>query len=48
MEATKKSLGSVIAALENLFQQFNMKFFNEELEAPVIAVSPDVTSGAYG
>ena len=44
----KKSLGSVIAALENLFQQFNMKFFNEELEAPVIAVSPDVTSGAYG
>ena len=32
MEATKKSLGSVIATLENLFQQFNMKFFNEELE----------------
>ena len=45
---TKKSLGSAIAALESLFQQFNLKFFAGTLEAPVIAVSPDTTSGAYG
>jgi len=45
---TKKSLGSAIAALEGLFQQFNTKFFAGELEAPVITVSPDNTSGAYG
>ena len=44
----KKSLGSAIAALEDLFQQFNLKFFAGKLEAPVIAVSPDTTSGAYG
>lgn len=48
MEGTKKSLGSAIAALEDLFQQFNLKFFAGNLEAPVIAVSPDTTSGAYG
>lgn len=48
MEETKKSLGSAIAALEDLFQQFNLKFFAGKLEAPVIAVSPDTTSGAYG
>jgi hypothetical protein len=45
---TKKSLGSAIAALESLFQQFNLKYFAGTLEAPVIAVSPDTTSGAYG
>lgn len=48
MEETKKSLASAIAALEDLFQQFNLKFFAGKLEAPVIAVSPDTTSGAYG
>lgn len=48
METTKKSLASAIAALDSLFQQFNQKYFGGELDAPVIAVSPDTTSGAYG
>lgn len=47
-DTTKKSLGSIVAALESLFQQFNLKYFAGELEMPVIAVSPDTTSGAYG
>lgn len=42
------SLRSVIETLEDLFQRFNEKFFNNELEKPVIAVSPDTTRGAYG
>lgn len=44
----KASLKPVIAELENLFSKFNERFFNNELEAPVIAVSPDHTRGAYG
>ena len=33
---------------ENLFSKFNEKFYNDELQAPVITVSPDTTKGAYG
>lgn len=42
------SLKSVIEQLENLFSKFNKKFFNGELETPIITCSPDTTKGAYG
>ena len=42
------SLKPVIEKLENLFSKFNEKFYNGELQAPVIKVSPDTTKGAYG
>jgi len=42
------SLKSVIEELENLFSKFNVRFFESKLEKPVITVSPDHTSGAYG
>ncbi len=48
MEQNKKTLSVTVTALENLFQSFNHHWYNGELEAPVIAVSPDHTNGAYG
>ena len=42
------SLKPVIEKLENLFSKFNEKFYNGELQARVITVSPDTTKGAYG
>lgn len=42
------SLQQVIGKLESLFSTFNGKFFNGELQKPVITVSPDTTRGAYG
>lgn len=42
------TLQAVIAKLENLFSTFNKQFFADELETPVITVSPDTTKGAYG
>jgi rubrerythrin len=42
------SLQLIIGKLEDLFDKFNKKFFNNELEKPVITVSPDTTRGAYG
>lgn len=42
------SLKVVIGKLEDLFSKFNGKFFKNELETPVITVSPDTTKGAYG
>lgn len=46
--AEQSSLKSVIEKLESLFSKFNAEFYDEELQFPVITVSPDVTSGAYG
>ena len=43
-----KSLHEVIGKLESLFSTFNKHFFNNELEKPIITVSPDTTKGAYG
>lgn len=37
------SLHIVISKLENLFSTFNEKFFNNELDKPVITVSPETT-----
>lgn len=42
------SLVSVVAQLDNLFEVFNNEFYNGELQKPIITVSPDTTSGAYG
>ena len=42
------TLKPVIEKFESLFSTFNMKFYNGELEKPVITVSPDTTKGAYG
>ncbi len=44
----EQSLKPVIEQLEKLFSTFNSKFFNDELQKPVITVSPDTTKGAYG
>ena len=48
MGEAKKSLGTVISCLEELFQKFNDKFYAGKLEQPIITVSPDTTGGAYG
>lgn len=42
------SLKPVIEKLENLFSSLNNRFYNGELQKPVITVSPDITKGAYG
>ena len=44
----KQSLKPIIEKLENLFSKFNDKFYNGELQQPIITVSPDMTKGAYG
>lgn len=45
--AEQSSLKTVIEKLEKLYSTFNDKFYNRELQVPVITVSPDTTSGAY-
>lgn len=42
------TLAKVITDLENLFTALNNHYFNNQLEEPVITVSPDNTKGAYG
>ena len=42
------SLKPVIEKLETLFSKFNERFYNNELQTPIITVSPDTTKGAYG
>lgn len=42
------SLKPVIEKLEKLFSMFNQRFYNGELQIPVITISPDTTKGAYG
>lgn len=44
----EQSLKPVIEKLEDLFSKFNEKFYNNELDKPIITVSPDTTKGAYG
>ena len=43
-----KKYYETVKNLEELFDTFNAHLFNNELEKPVITVSPDSTSGAYG
>lgn len=42
------SLNNSIKGLESLFSIFNERYYNNELEKPIISISPDSTSGAYG
>lgn len=42
------SLKETLKQLENLFEFFNKEYFQNQLESPVITISPDTTSGAYG
>lgn len=42
------SLKPVIEKLESLFSKFNEKFYNNELQTPVITVSPDTTRVLMG
>ena len=44
----ERSLKPVIEKLEKLFSMFNQRFYNGELQTPVITISPDTTKGAYG
>lgn len=44
----EQSLKPIIDKLEKLFSKFNEKFYNGELQKPIITVSPDTTKGAYG
>ncbi|WP_233554173.1 SprT-like domain-containing protein [Absiella sp. AM27-20] len=46
--ANSASLKTVIEKLESLFSKFNERFYEGELQKPVITVSPDTTKGAYG
>lgn len=39
----ENSLKPVIEKLEDLFSKFNEKFYNNELDKPIITVSPDTT-----
>ena len=41
------SLSPIIEKLESLFSKFNERFFRNELQKPVIAVSPNRRRGAY-
>ena len=45
---SEQSLKPVLEQLESLFSRFNERFYNGELQRPVITVSPDTTKGAYG
>ena len=44
--ANSASLKTVIEKLESLFSKFNERFYEGELQKPVITVSPDTTKGA--
>ena len=44
----QQSLKIIIQKLEDLFEQFNNKFYDGQVQKPVITVSPDTTKGAYG
>lgn len=44
----QQSLQPIIEKLEKLFSKFNERFYKNELQKPVITVSPDTTKGAYG
>ena len=42
------SLTPILSNFEKLFSKLNERFYNNELQAPVITISPDTTKGAYG
>ena len=42
------SLQPAMEKLENLFETFNARFYDGKLPKPIITISPDTTTGAYG
>ena len=48
MDMETKSLQPIIEKLEDLFSVLNKHFYDGELQAPVITISPDVKNNAYG
>lgn len=42
------SIKPIIDKIEELFKTFNTKFYDGQLQKPVLTVSPDSTSGAFG
>lgn len=44
----ENSIAPIIEEFEILFSKINGRFFNGELQKPVITISPDTTKGAYG
>lgn len=44
----EQSIQPIVEKIESLFSKFNHHFYNDELEKPIITVSPDTTKGAYG
>ena len=44
----KASIKPTIEVIEELFETFNSKFYNDELKRPVLTVSSDTSGGAYG
>lgn len=43
-----KTYHDAVKSLEELFDRFNEYLFNNEVEKPVVTISPDSTGGAYG
>lgn len=48
MNELKPTIRPTIEVVEELFEKFNSKFYNGELQRPVLTVSADITGGAYG
>jgi hypothetical protein len=42
------SLKDVMTQLEQVFSKLNERFFDNQLEKPVLTISPDITKGSYG
>ena len=42
------TIAKTITNLEKLFDKLNKKYFDNQLEKPVITIAPDTTKGAYG
>jgi len=42
------TIQSAIAELQRFFTLLNMRYFNNELERPVVTIQTDTTAGAYG
>ena len=42
------SISPTVGVIEDLFDKFNTKYFEGKMIRPVLTVSPDMTSGAYG
>ncbi len=48
MNKQNASLQPIIEKIESLFSIFNKELFEDQLQKPIITISPDITKGAYG